>query len=71
MSLLDGSQNRRQRAWAWAEPPHVVVANPLTLEKMLATGGLRCANVKVRLASGISASATAPDPPSPLPVSRR
>ncbi|KAH8065424.1 helicase [Aureococcus anophagefferens] len=27
MSLLDGSSHRRQRAWAWAEPPHVVVGN--------------------------------------------
>jgi len=41
MSLLEGSQNRRQRAWAWAEPPHLVVANPTTLDKMLSTGGLR------------------------------
>ena len=45
MSLLEGSQNRRQRAWAWAEPPHLVVANPATLDKMLATGGLRCNEV--------------------------
>lgn len=45
MSLLAGSQNRRQRAWAWAAPPHLVVANPTTLDKMLATGGLRCNEV--------------------------
>ena len=29
MSLLDGSSLKRQRTWAWAEPPHVaVVGNP-------------------------------------------
>lgn len=35
----------RQRAWAWAEPPHLVVANPITLEKMLSTGGLKTSDV--------------------------
>lgn len=41
MSLLEGSKNKRQRKWAWAEPPHVVVAQPVTLKKILQKGGLR------------------------------
>lgn len=41
MSLLEGSKNRRQRAWAWAEPPHVVIGNPSALINMVMYGGLR------------------------------
>jgi len=41
MSLLEGSKNRRQRAWAWAEPPHVVIGNPSALVNMVIYGGLR------------------------------
>ncbi|KAH8066006.1 helicase [Aureococcus anophagefferens] len=44
MSLLDGSSHRRQRAWAWAEPPHVVVGNAKSVHGMAANGGLRCAD---------------------------
>ena len=46
MSLLEGSNNRRQRAWAWAEPPHVVIGNPTALVNMVAYGGLRYHTVK-------------------------
>ena len=28
MSLVEGSNNRRQQIWAVAEPPHIVVGNP-------------------------------------------
>ena len=35
MSLLEGSKNRRQRAWAVAEPPHVVIGNPRALSRLV------------------------------------
>jgi len=41
MSLLSGSKLRRQRAWAWASPPHVVVGQAREVETMLALGGLK------------------------------
>lgn len=47
MSLLEGSRLRRQRAWAWAEPPQVLVGNPRQVCEMLAMGGLRCAELEL------------------------
>ena len=51
MSLLDGSSLKRQRTWAWAEPPHVVVGNPSPLRRMADEAGLKsldaCAYVVV------------------------
>ena len=41
MSLLDGSSLKRQRTWAWAEPPHVVVGNPTPLRRMADEAGLK------------------------------
>jgi superfamily II DNA/RNA helicase len=41
MSVLQGSQNRRQRAWAWAEPPHVVIGTPQELCDMIRLGGIK------------------------------
>ena len=41
MNVLQGSQNRRQRAWAWAEPPHVVIGTPQELCDMVQLGGIR------------------------------
>jgi len=41
MNVLQGSANRRQRAWAWAEPPHVVIGTPVELNKMVSKGGMR------------------------------
>ncbi|KAL3911687.1 MAG: hypothetical protein SGILL_007184 [Bacillariaceae sp.] len=40
MSLLQGSQLRRQRAWAWAETPQVVIGTPNELLDMVQYGGL-------------------------------
>eukprot|EP00980_Cylindrotheca_fusiformis_P007322 scaffold1525_cov142-Cylindrotheca_fusiformis.AAC.122 len=40
MNLLQGSQLRRQRAWAWAETPHVVIGTPSELLDMVQYGGL-------------------------------
>ena len=41
MSVLEGSSNKRQRAWAWADPPHIVIGNPENLSKLVATGAIR------------------------------
>ena len=41
MSVLQGSQNRRQRAWAWAEPPHIVIGTPQELCDMVKYGGIK------------------------------
>ena len=41
MNVLQGSHNRRQRAWAWAEPPHVVIGTPQELCDMVQLGGIR------------------------------
>jgi superfamily II DNA/RNA helicase len=41
MSVLQGSQNRRQRAWAWAEPPHIVIGTPQELCNMVTLGGIK------------------------------
>jgi len=55
MNLLDGSKNARQRKWAWAEPPHIVVAQPITLEKILRTGGLRHNEVRLVIVDEVDA----------------
>ena len=41
MSVLQGSQNRRQRAWAWAEPPHMIIGTPEELCTMIRSGGIK------------------------------
>ena len=41
MSILQGSQHKRQRAWAWAEPPQVVIGTPEELTNMVRYGGIR------------------------------
>lgn len=46
MSVLQGSSNKRQRAWAWAEPPHVVIGTPDELGKMVSKGGIRYNSVE-------------------------
>ena len=40
MSLLQGSTLKRQRAWAWAETPQVVIGTPCELLDMVQYGGL-------------------------------
>lgn len=40
MSLLQGSTLKRQRAWAWAETPQVVIGTPRELLNMVQYGGL-------------------------------
>jgi superfamily II DNA/RNA helicase len=41
MNVLQGSQNRRQRAWAWAEPPHLIIGTPQELCDMVRFGGIK------------------------------
>lgn len=41
MSVLEGSKNKRQRAWAWADPPHIVIGNPDNLNRLVLTGAIR------------------------------
>ncbi len=41
MTLVEGSKNRRQQLWAVAEPPHIVVGNPRSLQKIVDMGRLR------------------------------
>lgn len=41
MTVLQGSQNRRQRAWAWADPPQVVIGTPEELCNMVRLGGIK------------------------------
>ena len=40
MSLLQGSQLKRQRAWAWSETPQLVIGTPTELLDMVQYGGL-------------------------------
>lgn len=41
MNVLQGSQLKRQRAWAWAEPPQIVIGTPEELTNMVRLGGIR------------------------------
>ena len=45
MSLMEGSNNRRQQLWATAEPPHIVVGNPRSIQKIVDVGRLRLNSV--------------------------
>jgi len=55
MPLLQGSSNARQRAWAWAEPPHVIVGTPAELTKMVTRGGVRVNSVKIVVVDEVDA----------------
>ena len=46
MNILEGSSNKRQRAWAWSEPPQVVIGTPQELTDMVEHGGIRYNSVK-------------------------
>ena len=41
MSVLHGSPNRRQRAWAWADPSHMIIGTPEELCTMTRSGGVK------------------------------
>ncbi len=55
MPLLQGSSNTRQRAWAWAEPPHVIVGTPEELSQMVTRGGVRVNSVKMVVVDEVDA----------------
>ena len=57
MSALDGSKLRRQRAWAWAEPPQVIIGNAGPLLDLAEKGALKCASVKLRVVDEVDAQA--------------
>ena len=46
MSLLQGSGNKRQRAWAKSEPPHLVIGTPGELGTMVKNGGMKYNSIK-------------------------
>mmetsp|Transcript_29487 Transcript_29487/g.46487 ORF Transcript_29487/g.46487 Transcript_29487/m.46487 type:complete len:549 (+) Transcript_29487:79-1725(+) len=60
MSLLEGSQNKRQRAWATAAPPQVVIGNPGALAALVRGGGLRYRTVRLVVVDEVDACLLAP-----------
>lgn len=46
MSVLQGSGNKRQRAWAKADPPHIVIGTPRELGDLVKRGGMKYHAVK-------------------------
>lgn len=56
MNLLQGSQLKRQRAWAWAETPQVVIGTPTELLDMVQYGGLpRISSIKTVVVDEVDA----------------
>jgi len=56
MNLLQGSQLRRQRAWAWAETPQVVIGTPVELLDMIQYVGLpRISSIKTVVVDEVDA----------------
>lgn len=66
MSVLQGSQNKRQRAWAWADPPHIVIGTPEELTKMVKFGGIRYNAVKYVVVDEVDACLLNESSSSPL-----
>jgi len=58
MSLLEGSKNTRQKAWVLAEPPHVVIGNPLALSRLVEQGGIRYHQIKMVVIDEVDACLT-------------
>ena len=55
MPLLQGSSNTRQRAWAWAEPPHIIIGTPEEVSQMVTRGGVRINSVKMVVVDEVDA----------------
>ena len=55
MPILQGSSNTRQRAWAWSDPPHVIVGTPTELTQMVTRGGVRVNSVKMVVVDEVDA----------------
>ena len=61
MSVMEGSKNRRQQLWATAEPPHIVVGNPRSLQKLVNNGRLRLAAVNFVVLDEVDACLISPE----------
>ena len=55
MPILQGSSNTRQRAWAWSDPPHVIIGTPTELTQMVTRGGVRVNSVKIVVVDEVDA----------------
>ncbi|KAL7438181.1 hypothetical protein ACHAXM_006135 [Skeletonema potamos] len=55
MPLLQGSSNTRQRAWAWSEPPHIIIGTPDEVTQMVTRGGVRINSVKMVVVDEVDA----------------
>jgi len=55
MSLLKGSKNARQKAWARSEPPHVVVATPAEFEVVIVSRDLKYHDIKMTVVDEVDA----------------
>ena len=56
MPLLEGSQNRRQQLWATAEPPHILVGTPNSIQKLVEMGRLKLNAVSFVVLDEVDAS---------------
>jgi superfamily II DNA/RNA helicase len=55
MSVLEGSRNARQRAWASAAPPHIVIGNPDNLSALVESGAIKCHAVRMVVVDEVDA----------------
>ena len=58
MTVLDGSNNRRQQLWAVAEPPHIVIGNPKSLQRIIDSGRLKLNAVSLLVLDEVDACLT-------------
>lgn len=61
MSVMEGSRNRRQQVWAVAEPPHIVVGNPKSLQRLVDAGRLRLNAVSFVILDEVDACLSNPE----------
>eukprot|EP01038_Epipyxis_sp_PR26KG_P006058 gene6058-8340_t len=61
MSVVEGSKNRRQMLWATAEPPHIVVGNPKSLQRIVDLGRLRLNSVSYVVLDEVDACLIKPE----------
>ena len=61
MSLVEGSKNRRQQLWAVSEPPHIVVGNPKSLQRIVDLGRLRLNAVSFVVVDEVDACLISPE----------
>lgn len=61
MTLVEGSKNKRQQLWAVAEPPHIVVGNPKSLQRIVDLGRLRLNAVSFVVVDEVDACLISPE----------